>query len=109
MPNIDNPTASSMCQFCQSIPGHGTNWCFAYALSKKYQGYHWSEYPSCCQRTCPLIRPELLKPLINHQLNNFQYSIETPWGKIWFKLGIARYQVDPPKEINLPPILTNPV
>lgn len=49
-----------ICNYQFEIPQIGTC-CNAYAESERKDGLHWSHYPECKERNCPLKHPELLE------------------------------------------------
>jgi len=55
------------CQYYVNMDkiGNGRNnvpsLCMAYSQSKRSDGLHWSNYPTCEDKNCPLKHPELLK------------------------------------------------
>lgn len=49
------------CEYRFKIPTLSKNCCGAYGESKRPDGKHWSHYPFCSNRDCPLAHPELLE------------------------------------------------
>ena len=48
------------CEYRLEIPNVGIC-CGAYSKSKRTDGLHWSHYPLCENKNCPLMHPNLLE------------------------------------------------
>lgn len=57
------------CQFWFEIPepyGCADGHCGAYSSSKRNDGRHWSHYPECNEKDCPIKHPELVEDAVLH-------------------------------------------